>query len=107
MSEDSLFASEKPDKPDDGKPLHRGWLLKNPICERASADAKWKVPAGRPKRRWFVLSKSVDTKQPCLQYYTDDKETTLKGTLELAPSWNVQRAKNARDDKNLFELFSD
>lgn len=107
LTEDSLF---DPAKPEDAKPLHKGWLLKNPIAERDSMSVnvlacmfvlrrlvvwkcgghvlntlslvhrkgKWKVPGGRAKRRWFVLTSTSDKNVPALLYYADDKETSLK-----------------------------
>lgn len=101
---ESLF---DPARPDDGKPLHKGWLLKNPIAERASIKAKWKAPNGRAKRRWFVLHKTSDRKMPSLSYYTDEKQSTLKGTLHLGPTWNVQRVNNSGAKKHTFELYSE
>jgi len=92
---------------DSGKPLHKGWLLKNPIAERASIKAKWKVPGGRAKRRWFVLYSTSDRNMPSLSYYTDEKQSTLKGTLYLDTTWSVQRAKNSAKKKLTFELFSE
>jgi len=94
---------------DSGKPLHKGWLLKNPIAERASMKAKWKVPSGRAKRRWFVLYSTSDRNTPALSYYTDAKQSTLKGTLYLDTTWSVQRAKTSSSAKKklTFELFSE